>query len=147
MAPVREEGGANGEGSGRSAASARERRAPPVDAKTPPQGPQGPRVAPAAMRAATGAAASSPAQGPFSSPRVRAASYGMSNELLLAMDQDDLARLWRREAADKPALTPRRAEGGGGDDGGEAVAEVELALSAKVSLAQTKGGVVRRMLV
>ena len=73
------------------------RRAPPADVKTPPQGPQGPRVAPAAMRAATGAAASSPAQGPFSSPRVRAASYGMSNELLLAMDQDDLSEAERTE--------------------------------------------------
>ena len=91
---------------------------------------------------------------PFHSPRLRAAEFNRRSDTeYLALSQSEIERIWQREKL-KGALTPRLALGdaaagsGGAEGGAEGGAPVELALTATVSLANTKTGrVVRRVLV
>ena len=92
---------------------------------------------------------------PFRSPRLRAAEFNRRSDTeYLNLSQSEIERIWQREKL-KGALTPRlaledAAAGSGAEVNGAEGAgpPVELALTATVSLANTKTGrVVRRVLV
>lgn len=96
-------------------------------------------------RATRLALASSTAAAPFRSPRVRASEFNQrTDEQYLSLSRADLEGIWQKEARSHAALTPRLLPAG---DAGAEAADVELALTAVVSLAQTSSGVVRRVVV